>query len=119
MALLGQIRVFAIRVQDVHRLEVESAHSAHESLLQVILHVCFGDLAILDELVRLVKSLSEHLDLFAVVGTDVLDFGFHGALEVLFVFLHFPHFVLFEPCLQDGAGLLFSKFSHTVLQHVS
>ena len=114
---LGEIR--GVRVEDIHRFEIQGTDTAHEGLFEIFLHHSFHLVALADLICCIVEALPQHLDLFTVVSTDALDLMFHSFFEVLgFLLLSIGQMRL-DPTLPEGAHLLFLMTGQFVLDHLS
>lgn len=97
-------------LEDVHGFEVQSTHAAHERLLKVVLHIDFLFVVHLNLNTCLVKLLPQRLDLLAVAGRDALNFSLYCPVEILFIFLNLPLFIMRLPSLEN-----FTRFFFLVL----
>ena len=114
---LGQIR--GVRVEDIHRFEIQGTDTAHEGLFEIFLHHSFHLVALADLICCIVEALPQHLDLFTVVSTDALDLMFHSFFEVFGFLLFSVSHVRFHPALPESTKLLFLVVGQLVLYHLS
>ena len=92
-----------IRIENMHGLKVQSAHSSHKSFLQIFLHHRLVSMFILYYHISFVEFLAKRLDLFVVLSTYMLELKFDSFLEGLTVLDYFPSFVLLLPTLESLA----------------
>ena len=88
-------------MQYVHGLEIQSAHTSHECLLEVLLHQRPISLFILNECIGIGELVSQRLDLLIVLCADVLKLKLHGLFEIFTVLLHLPLPILSFPAEEN------------------
>jgi hypothetical protein len=84
-------------MQYVHGLEIQSAYTAHECLLEVLLHQRPISLFILNKGVSIGELVSQRLDFLVVLCADVLKLKLHSLFEIFTVLLHLPLPILSFP----------------------
>jgi hypothetical protein len=84
-------------MQYVHGLEIQCAHTAHESFLEVLLHQRPISQFILNKGVSIGELVSQRLDLLIVLCADVLELKLHSLFEIFTVLLHLPLPILSFP----------------------
>ena len=111
-------KVWSIWVKNVHGLEVESANTPHESLLQVFLHLPFLSISLIDLLRSIIESLPQHFNLLAVVGANALNFSLDSLFEIFLLLLLSPSDVRFDPSLPESSHALLLVIGETVNDHL-
>ena len=103
-------------MQYVHGLEIQSAHTTHECLLEVLLHQRPISLFILNKGVSIGELVSQRLDLLVVLCADVLKLKLHSLFEIFTVLLHLPLPILSFPAEENGSLNILSILSESILQ---
>jgi len=88
-------------MQYVHGLKIQSAHTSHECLLEVLLHQRPISLFILNECISISELVSQRLNLFVVLCADILELKLHSLFEIFSVLLHLPLPILSFPAEEN------------------
>ena len=111
--------VWGVRVEDIHSLEVQCTDAPHEGLLQVLLHHRLHFVTLVNLDLSIVKTPSQHFNLFAVIGADALNLCLDRLFEIFRFLLFTPCEVRFDPPLPKGSHALLLMLSQAMCNHHS
>lgn len=115
--LLGKI-LFG-RVENAHGFKVEGANTAHENLLEVLLHHVSVSIVNVGLSFSFVEFVPQSLYLLLICSTDTLQLNFYGVVELFFISFHLGCLETLYPGLEHISHLVFSVSFGLVIKHTA